>query len=348
MLRSERLLNIQGQGGSPLAFIRCVISITALLFGLAAFAPQTYAQSAMLLWTLRYDGPAGGDDFGYGLTVDSSGNVFVTGESSNGANNDWATIKYSSAGVPLWTNRYNGPGNGDDYGFGVAVDNGGNVFVAGASTAINGYSDFATIKYSNGGVPLWTNHYNGPGNREDGGSVVTLDGSGNVIAAGSSSNGTNSDFATIKYSGEGVLLWTNRYDGPGNGADSLAAMGVDGSGNVFVTGISAGSGTGGDYATVAYSDAGVPMWTNRFTAQGISGDFPTALAVDASGDVFVTGYSTAYGSLNYTTIKYSDAGVPLWTNRYDGPTQNEDQARDMALDDSGAVIVAGDSWDGVS
>ena len=46
---------------------------------------------------------------------------------------DYATIKYSSAGVPLWTNRYNGPANSDDYAYAVAVDGSDNVIVTGYS-----------------------------------------------------------------------------------------------------------------------------------------------------------------------------------------------------------------------
>ena len=46
------------------------------------------------------------------MAVDGSNNVVVTGYSSgSGSDYDYATIKYSAAGVPLWTNRYNGPGN---------------------------------------------------------------------------------------------------------------------------------------------------------------------------------------------------------------------------------------------
>jgi hypothetical protein len=60
---------------------------------------------------------------------------------------DYATIKYSSAGVPLWTNRYDGPGNSHDYAQATAVDHSGSVIVAGWSNGNDGNTDFATVKY---------------------------------------------------------------------------------------------------------------------------------------------------------------------------------------------------------
>ncbi len=74
------------------------------------------------------------------MAVDASGNVFVTGFSvGSGGNSDYETIAYSGAGVPLWTNRYNGPGNGSDYARAVAVDGSGNVFVTGYSYGTQSY-----------------------------------------------------------------------------------------------------------------------------------------------------------------------------------------------------------------
>ena len=158
---------------------------------------------------------------------------------------DYATIKYSSAGVPLWTNRYNGPGNGDDAAYAVAVDGSDNVIVTGYSAGQRRLDDdYATIKYSSAGVPLWTNRYNGPGNGNDYAYAVAVDGSNNVIVTGySTGSGSSYDYATIKYSSAGVPLWTNRYNGPGNGDDHACAVAVDGSNNVIVTGCSLGSGS---------------------------------------------------------------------------------------------------------
>ena len=81
-------------------------------------------------------------------------------------------------------------------------------------------------------------------------------------------------------------LWTNRYNGPGNATDNATAVAVDSSGNVFVTGSSIDSGGFSRFATIKYSSAGVPLWTNRYDA-GYNSDGATALAVDGSGDEWV-------------------------------------------------------------
>ena len=232
--------------------------------------------------------------------VDGSGDVFVTGYSDGGPSSgtlyDYATIKYSNAGVLLWINRYNGPGNRDDYVRAVAVDTNGSVFVTGYSATSNApYFNYCytTIGYSSGGVPLWTNCYKGPFNSDDYARAIAVDASGNVFVTGSSfdfhDSRFNPDYVTIKYSGAGVPLWTNRYNGPGNGSDEANAVAVDTSGNAFVTGYSYGTNGYYDYATIAYSSAGLPLWTNRYNRPGNHIDEARAIAVDASGNVFVTG-----------------------------------------------------------
>ena len=231
----------------------------------------------------------------------------------SGANSDYATIKYSNAGAPWWTNRYNGPGNSRDFANAVAVDGNGNVFVTGDSTGSGSGYDQTTIKYSSAGVPLWTNRYNGPGNTNDFGTALAVDSGGNVIVTGRSSNGSDYDYATIKYSNAGVPLWTNRYNGPDNGDDGANALAVDSSGNVFVTGYSYGGGSSNDVATIAYSSAGVPLWTNRYNGTGNGNEIAYGLVVDGSGNVVVAGLSMGNGtSYDFVTIKYSSSG-PLLT-----------------------------------
>jgi hypothetical protein len=207
------------------------------------------------LWARRYHGPVNGNDFAQAVTVDKNGRVFVTGSSRGGGGWDYATLAYSSIGVPLWTNHYNGPGNSNDIALALAVDNLGHVFVTGSSRGSNGNSDYATVAYSAEGVPLWTNRYDGPGKGEDSPSKIAVDFSGNSFVTGKSWNGTNDDFATVGYSSAGAPLWTNRYDGLGSSNDVAAAIAVDKNGNVFVAGSSVGTNGIADFLTLKYSSS---------------------------------------------------------------------------------------------
>src|SRR5688572_10089227 len=130
------------------------------------------------------------------MALDTNGNVFVTGVAGGtGSLADYATIKYSNAGVPLWTNFYNGPGNGDDRAIAIAIDANANVFVTGYQTGSGSGFDYATIKYSGAGVPLWTNRYGGLANGTDVANAIALDTIGNVFVTGYSGNGFSTDYA---------------------------------------------------------------------------------------------------------------------------------------------------------
>jgi hypothetical protein len=264
------------------------------------FVTVAYSSTGLPLWTNRYDG-LHHDDLGRAITVDLNGNVIVTGNSySDGSgNSDYGTIKYSSAGVPLWTNRYDGPAHGFDLATAVKTDKNGNVFVTGYSSGFDGPYDYATIKYSSAGLPLWTNRLDDPGSDHPVGMAV--DENGNVFVTGySDTDILNSHYLTVGYSSAGVPLWTNRYDGPGNTNDIASGIGVDGSGNVYVTGSSPGVAGDDDYATLKYSSAGGLLWTRRYNGAN-SYDDATALAVTTNGTVFVTGTSDGYP----TTVAYA-------------------------------------------
>jgi len=302
------------------------------------------AATAQNSWTNFYGDPSLSPDQGWAIALDTNGTVFVTGWSTGSSSSrDYATIAYSNTGLPLWTNRYDGPGDGDDEATDIAVDRAGNVTVTGFSIGPAGYYDYATVRYSNAGTPLWTNVYDGPGGGHDLAYAIAADTNSNVFVTGYSLGAAgNYDYATIKYSAAGATLWVNRYDGPGNGHDYARGIAADRGGNVIVTGYSLGSGGTFDYATIKYSAAGVPLWTNRYDGPAAATDEAWAVAVDGSGNVFVTGVSDGgVTSYDYATIKYSSAGVPLWTNRYDGPASGLDFAKSLALDPSGNIIVTG-------
>ena len=321
--------------------------------GLKTLVTIAYSDAGAPVWTNLYRAP--GDYYDgqpNAVATDGEGNAFVSGVTFASFGQDYVTIKYSSSGLPLWTNLYNGLGNGNDGAAGMVVDESGDVIVTGGSVGNEGlssYFDFATVKYTGAGVPVWTNRYNGPANNGDEGTDIALAPEGNVIVTGISYTiEGHADYLTLAYSSEGVPLWTNRYDGPGTADDYARAVEVAPNGTVFVTGDSWG-GVEQEWATVAYAADGVPLWTNRHHAEWSGPNFATALAVDGEGNVFVTGSDGGFNSPGggYATIKYSNAGEPLWTNRYNGPLTifgYNDNARAVAVDPSGNVIVTGQSY----
>jgi len=265
-----------------------------------------YNSSGIQQWVARYNGPGNGYDYAHSIAVDGSGNVYVTGYSDGGGTSyDYCTIKYNSSGVQQWVARYNGPGNGSDYAYSLVLDGSGNVYVTGYSTGNGANADYCTIKYNSAGVQQWVARYNGPGNDDDEAKSIALDGSGNVyVTGGSKANGTLYDYCTIKYNSSGVQQWVARYNGPGNGYDYANSIAVDGSGNVYVTGWSDGSGIYKDYCTIKYNSAGDTVWVARYNGPGNGYDEAYSIAVDGSGNVYVTGYSSNGTNYDYCTIKY--------------------------------------------
>ena len=197
------------------------------------FAVVKYDAGGNQLWATRYNGPGNRLDTGRHLVVGSDDNVIVTGWSDGGAGrtNDFATVKYDSAGRLLWVARYNGPGNGEDNPHGVGVDSRGNVFVTGSSVGADGRFDFATVKYDRDGHELWLRRYSGPGGGDDYARALNVDTMGNIYVTGASYDGGNEivfDIATLKYDTEGVLQWVARYDGTAHCSDEPYALTVNG------------------------------------------------------------------------------------------------------------------------
>ncbi|MCJ7588133.1 MAG: SBBP repeat-containing protein, partial [Candidatus Aminicenantes bacterium] len=90
-------------------------------------------------------------------------------------------------------------------------------------------------------------------------------------------------------------------------------------------------------------------WVARYNGPGNGTDHASALAVDSSGNVYVTGYSSASGTYGFATIKYNTNGKRLWGTRYFGPYGYAALATALAVDGSGNVYVTGyGSSDGTS
>lgn len=306
------------------------------------YATIKYNSAGVEQWVARYNGPGNGLDCPTGLAVDGSGNVIVTGYSGGiGTNSDYATVKYGPDGSQLWVQRYNGPLNYEDEADGLAVDGDGNVYVTG-----DNYDDMVTIKYDSAGVQQWVAVYDGPRNDHDGANALAVDGDGNVYVGGRSFIGfVNTCYATLKYDRDGNLLWTAFFDGSGNGDDEVVSLALDGSDNVYVTGECINDGTGIDYATLKYNPVGVEQWIAYYNGLGNGYDIVKGLAVDGSGNVYVTGCSEDSGmlSIGYATVSYDSFGMLRWVACYSGPADQFNYAAGVVVDGSGNVYVTGSS-----
>ncbi|WP_426062014.1 SBBP repeat-containing protein [Hymenobacter sp. B1770] len=313
------------------------------------YATVKYSPTGQQLWVARYNGPQNGYDNAWALAIDATGNVYVTGDSDGGSTSgDYATVKYSPAGQQLWAARYNGPTNGGDYAQALALDAAGHAYVTGVSyRADNSTSgDFVTVKYAPTGQQLWAAVYNSPNNGYDEGRVLAVDAAGNAYITGYSflNDAAPGDFLTVKYSAGGQQLWVARYNAPGNESDYPYGTAVDAAGNVYVTGSSQGPGSGDDYATVKYSSAGQQLWVARYNGPANGNDVARGVAVDASGYVYVTGYSAAVGSgTDYATLRYSPQGEQIGLDRYNGPGNATDEAQALVVDAAGHAYVTGHS-----
>jgi len=314
------------------------------------YATLKYNSTGVLQWARTYNDSLGnGDDKAVAIAVDGAGNVFVTGVGADfDGRSDFVTIKYDNLGAQQWRRRFEGPKDNGAVATALALDNSGNVYVTGCVFNLNGVADIATVKYANNGIERWFRTYNGLGNAGDEATALAICPAGNVYVAGVSTGANgHRGYVTIKYNGGGTRLWDMRYDGPSSLADALRAITVDNGSNVYVTGSSPAQNGFADYATLKYDSNGIQQWLARYNGPANQEDVATSLAVDANGNVFVTGYSARQNGgvqHDYATIKYNSGGIKQWLSRYNGPGGANDLASALKLDAHGNVFVTGYSF----
>jgi fibronectin-binding autotransporter adhesin len=143
--------------------------------------------------------------------------------------------------------------------------------------------------------------------------------------------------------------WIQRYSAPNTNSDDRAIkVVIDASGDLIATGTTDDHTTGKDFLTIKYSGAnGSIIWQRRYDGSDRGGDdAPQAAAVDASGNVVVTGYSQSTSNReDFYTAKYAGVdGALLWERRYNGPANHNDRANGVAVDGEGNVVVTGASY----
>ena len=155
-----------------------------------------------------------------GVVTDSSGNVYVTGDTyggldgnTNAGYNDLFVVKYNSSGTKQWTKQLGT--SSTDLANGVATDSSGNVYVAGGTyggldgNTNAGNSDLFVVKYNSSGTKQWTKQLGSSSRDYDYG--VATDSSRNVYVSGDTygglDNNTNAgynDLFVVKYNSSGT------------------------------------------------------------------------------------------------------------------------------------------------
>lgn len=275
-------------------------------------------------WVKRYNGPQNDYDEAVGIAIDNFDNVVVTGKSI-GINNhyNYATIKYNGNGIEQWIRRYISAANHSEVPYAIAVDSSGNVYVAGSGASMDTTSttsDYLTIKYDSLGVQQWIAKYNGPGDYSDIAKEIAVDDSRNTYITGwSTGEGGSYDYATIKYDPSGTEQWVSRFN-----CGFVYDLAVDHSGNVYVTGDSSDSTAIVASTTIKYNTYGEEIWLIRYNGPG-GFDQSVAIALDESGNVYVTGITYVPGGIptfDYATIKYKQKIVPVELTNFSASVTN--------------------------
>jgi uncharacterized delta-60 repeat protein len=313
-----------------------------------------YDTDGNIIWAADpYDGGVFGNDYPKAVAFDSSGNIIVTGSSSNGSDYDYFTRKYNGAnGDEIWIDVYGGAGNGNDFTRALAVDTSGNVYVTGVMVTASGNEDYYTIKYDgSNGNRLWERDYNGFADGIDEAVAVKIDPvNGEIVVAGTTytTNGEN-DFHTIRYDSAGNVVWQRTLDRPDNN-DFAVAMGMDLSGNVHITGdteYGESPTSNWDVLSIQYDHSGSFINGTIINGAADDGDGATSIAVNRLGEAFIGGYElNSNFDADYLVVKLDgdELQVPIpfeaavhyvtvdftWVDNSESETDYELQRKDAA------------------
>lgn len=298
-------------------------------------------QGGNIVWQTEYNGTLSGFDYGAAMTIDGSGNVFVTGATHNtsASSFDIVVLKYNSSGVQQWATLYNGTGSDMDIPSDIILV-GTDVYVCGASVGSGGTQyDYVLLKLNASGTLQWSQRYDYDSLYDIPGHLAT-NGTDFVVSGASQSTATNWDYTSLRYNSSGTLVTTQRSSAPGYGYDRPTGLVTDATGNFYITGY-AYNGSNYDMRTVKLDDDLSPVWT--VTENGGADDGANGIALDGSGNVYICGYKeNTAGGEEIQVIKYNSSGTKQWTKTLQN-TNNTYKAQATAItwNSTGGLVVTG-------
>lgn len=342
-----------------------------------------YDADDVLQWVRQAGGSGTAGASGAAVALGPDGDLYVTGtfrgtvsfdglaRTSNSAA-DLFVARYDSAGTVRWVAQASGMSFG--YLAGIAVDAAGNAYVTSRflgtatfgsvpPTALTaaGPADAFFAKYDPQGGCVWARQAHSTFLAAA--RSIAVDAAGDPVAVGTFtgqltfgsttlSSTANASMFLVKFATDGSPLWARGTTGTGP-ADGTG-LAVDPAGNTYATAYFAGTAGFGEglavtsmgsyynYFVAKYDPAGTPQWATQ--GGGVTDDETRAIAVDALGNSYVTGFQGALNRFRNSgpevfVAKYDPAGALQWLETAGGSPDNIGNA--LAVDPRGAVHVTG-------
>lgn len=277
------------------------------------------------------------------LAVDAAGNSYVTGIGGGGSNTNVVTVSFDPSGGLRWARTFDGTQAWHDQGRAIALAPDGTVWVSGNTPGPTFTADVLLLNYDAAtGALLRTVQYTSAPNTSESGLDLAIDPAGNLFVA-ATTVGDGSDVMLVSFDATGAFRWRRTWDGSAFGPfsqDVPEQVQIDPAGDVLllVTGI--GQGSLPDYVVNKYdATSGATIWEASWG--GIGNQSPADMAIDAAGDVYVTGTAIDLTDKLSTVKLWGASGALLW-QAYDS-AGFDDNAFAIALDGLGGVYVTGDS-----
>jgi hypothetical protein len=276
------------------------------------------------------------------LVMDNSEEfVHISGSSDNTI----TTMKIDSEGEIFWETDYIFSGSGNAKSSEITIDQYDNVYVSGFCDNWNlQTTEFIVIKYDQNGNEIWAANCENVGYLPNSIVLLDIDQQQNVYITTRFATGTGiSDYITIKYDINGQVLWSLTFDGAYGGDDVPSDILVDGSGNVFVIGLSEMANEDYDLALIKYNSGGELQWEQRYNAHCEYHYLYPRIALDGSENIcLISMQKIEQYNYDFAIIKYDQNGNTLWTRSCSGTSQNSwDKPEDLIIDDSSNIYILG-------